>query len=139
MKKVIISGIALALSAPALALHNFDCSNASGSVKVVESEIWGANPVGCQYKGEVVKDGKVTLFRKTKVSIQLDGDKKRTLGGDWEETFVIQAKLESKKGLPEPVLTRHVTSVDTWLLCHEKSTSARDFAGGSTHCAVEYK
>lgn len=116
MKKVIISGIALALSAPALALHNFDCSNASGSVKVVESEIWGANPVGCQYKGEVVKDGKVTLFRKTKVSIQLDGDKKRTLGGDWEETFVIQAKLESKKGLPEPVLARrdvrgHVASL----------------------------
>jgi len=137
MKQSLIVGITLLLGTPALALHYFDCSNASSSVRIAEQEIWGANPRGCLYKGEKVEDGKVTLYKKTKKSIQLEG--KRTPGGDWEETFVIQAKLSSKKGLPEPVTTQHKTEVETWLLCHEKSTSARDFAGGKFHCEVEYK
>lgn len=136
MKMALIAGFALVVSSQAMALHYFDCSNPTASVQVAEHEIWGSNPVGCIYKGEVVKDGKVTLFTKTKKSIQLEGDKKTRI---WEETFAIHARLSSKKGLPEPVTTQQKTSVDTWLLCHEKSTAELDLVAPKAHCEVEFK
>ncbi len=140
MKLVIIAGLALMLSSQAMALHYFDCSNANSSVQVVEHEVWGANPVGCIYKGTAVEEGTVTLHMKSKQSMEITGNKKRPPGGDWKETFAVKATLAttSPKGLPEPVSTQFRASVDAWLLCHEVSTSARDFAGAKTHCEVKH-
>lgn len=58
-------------SMSAFALHETNCSNSDGSMKRVEKEVWGANPISFYLNGEKIfsKDYDITLDDSTKTTL----------------------------------------------------------------------
>ena len=146
MKNTILSlsSIAVILFGPnAYALHFFNCSNPNGSVKIVEEEIWGSNPVGCYYKGEQIANSKVILDKNSKIIIRYEssGPNPRL---DWKQVFTVRATMSVEQGWLEPPVhgtpdmpaKPPVKSVKADLICEEISTSALDFVGPTKSCKV---
>ncbi len=140
MKKVIWTVTFLMGIAPqSHALHYFNCSNTDGSAKIVEHEIWGANPVGCYYQGVELKGATVHLQNASKMVV--DYQENGPIGAlDWEETFTIKAIFsipDATTGNDSVNESRKV--IETHLICREVSTSALDFAGRFSPCEVIYE
>lgn len=100
MKKIAFLGLALSFFyASAFAVDQENCSNADGSLKRVEEEIWGENPVDWFYKGTKVTDPKIERNEQSK--IVLDRSVRDTRGGRLEDsTYAIKLTLSRKDGEP---------------------------------------
>src|SRR3990167_8426367 len=72
-KQVILSIVGLLIfGSNAFALQWMNCSNADGSLKRVETEVWRANLVEWFYQGEKIVDAKESLNDAKKVVLKRD-------------------------------------------------------------------
>lgn len=93
MKKTLAILVLAMAGSQAFALHETNCSNADGSIKRVEKEIWGANPVVYTVDGQVVSADKVTMDESTK-SVLVGQDTRGRAGGG-REIYTILMKVEN--------------------------------------------
>ncbi len=122
----LLSTAVLALTSPSFALHELNCSTATGSFRRVEKEIWGVNAVSYFVNGtEVVVDELV---------IQTKPRSKRVLAstnsvGYKAETYVEKVTVSRKNGSALPSSEGRdigqMKLVD-WSLCHSWWNSALD-------------
>ena len=138
MKNLVVTAVigGLFSSVSAFALHDLSCSNASTSMQIQEDEIWGANPVGCVYKGEQIENGKAVLNTKSLIKVEGDRGKARA---NWKATYTVKATFTRTDGHALTSAKDAPKSAEATLICQESSSSAMDLAPRTNHCSVEWK
>lgn len=135
MKNIIVTALfTTVLASPAFALHELNCSNASGSIVRTEQEIWGANPVDYTIRGqdnESIKisedDAKVKFIKSSKVVLASEGTEDSLV-----ETYAIRMELSRKDGQPLYVTDdgdrgiSKVMTVSDFVICHSYANSGQD-------------
>lgn len=118
------------LSTSAFALHETNCSNATGTIKRVEREFWGRNPISWIYNGDVVwsnnfppKDNiaQVNLLHSTKQTLSQTVDNERNDNlSSTEETYIIKVKITFKSGANKD------KTFEDYVICRAWQNSALD-------------
>lgn len=138
MKKSIVTALfTTVLASPAFALHETNCSNATGSLRRTEQEIWGANPVDYTFLGQDNQEMKIserdavaTFDEDTKIVLESKQSGRPVVNS--VETYAIRLTLSRKDGKPLYVQvdgdygSSVVTSVSDYVICHSYENNARD-------------
>lgn len=114
MKIQILASLAvMAVSMPAFALGELNCSNATGTVRLVEKEIWGKNPVTFEIGGQSYKAMDVDAqFSEVNVL------KHHETVGSNSKTYSALLSIKFKDG-------EH-SAISEYVICHRWWNSARD-------------
>lgn len=117
MKKVILSlALTVLISPLAFALEDLQCSNADGSLKRVETEIWGANDVKWLYNGEEVAGAQEDFMESSKVVLSKEESRspngKRLLSKD--EKFAQRVTVSAVAGNANFRVTDFVICKSHW-------------------------
>lgn len=59
--KNLVVGVIISMASPVFAIGTTDCASGDGQTRRTEWEVWGANPIKWEYRGELVPAHKVKL------------------------------------------------------------------------------
>ena len=90
--------VAIGFSAQASAIGTTLCSNAEGTIKRVEQEIWGANPVHWSIYGEEFSQQDVTIDKDTVKILSTEVTFDSPLGEKRVETSVMKVMFPQEGG-----------------------------------------
>ena len=95
MKRLITIAAFSLLSSTAFGLSETHCSNADGSIKRVEQEIWGTNLVEWSMDGQKLAGDEIVMLAETEVSLSVEKSLPNTGMDDSIETFAVKVMLPS--------------------------------------------
>ncbi len=132
----VLAVVGLFVSTNSFALHEFSCSTATAALQIQEAEIWGANPVGCSYKGEQIENAKATLEKST---VKVVEGKVGKPGADWKAVYAVKGKIARTDGHALTTDKGAPKEAEGWFICKESSSSALDLVAPKKHCEVSWK
>lgn len=111
MKTLGAALVVLLGASSAFSLGEINCSSATGDLKRVEKETWGANHIWWEMNGIKLEESTYTVSMHPRTRRQIDGDRKNG-------HYIIEASIAFNDEAREP-MTR-------WVLCQKWSNNALD-------------
>lgn len=96
--KGLVAAALLSLSTSALAIGTTECASGDGQLRRTEEEIWGANLVAWEYRGERLPDANIKLDAAATVVISDVSTQHPEWGKEVRRTSVEQAQIELLDG-----------------------------------------